>query len=129
MSSFRTVRANAVFSLSTGLALLAGSPVLSHWFAAPAVVLAAVGAGVLGFGGLLALANRRTEGGAGVLRFAFAADVGWVVGASALFAFFPGVLSTAGWVALAAASLAVADFAVLEGRLLRRDEPAIAGAR
>lgn len=114
----RSLIGNAWFSIITGLVLVGFSRPLAGLLGPPAWMLAAVGAGVLGFGILVGLGASRAPRTTG--RVAVAADTGWVIATLAL-APIVGHAFTAvgGWVALGVA-LIVADLAVAEWIGLRR---------
>lgn len=116
----RALLGNIVFSLLSGGILFVGSPWLSDSLGPSGWALAAVGAGVVGFGVFLQMGTAKDPIATG--RFALAADIAWVVATFALAPFVAGAFtSLGGWVAIAVA-VVVADFAILEWVGLRRDE-------
>lgn len=114
------VSINAVFSVASGVVLIAGAPMLSGPIGADGWLLATVGVGLVGFGALLVwllAAPRRLAVGA---RFVLVADVAWVLGAVVLLAGFPGLLAPAGRVGLGAVSAVVTAIAACQAVGLRR---------
>ena len=123
-----TMRANAAFSAASGvaaviLAAMSETPLgVNRW------LLGAIGLGLIGYGVQLyawAGSPRLVKPGA---RLATAADALWVLGAVVLLTWFPDAMSTAGRWTLGLASLAVADFAVMQFLGLRRPETVTASA-
>jgi hypothetical protein len=119
------LRANAAFSIISGLVLALGATALSPLMGIePPAVLRVVGIGLLPFAAWLLYGAAREELSLADARVAVAADVLWVVGSAALIAFDPIGLSPAGRIAVGAVALCVADFAIWQsvgiGRLGRR---------
>lgn len=114
----RTLKANAVFSAGSGLALAVFSVPLSDWLGIPAWIAVAVGVGLVGFSVIVYSIARNPK--ATVVKQVIASDVAWVVGAVVLLVAFPDAMTTEGRWALGIVSLVVADFAVMQWLGLRR---------
>jgi hypothetical protein len=124
----RTLWGNAVFSLISGVALvafagpfaaLATDGPISVGGLALATVFELLGLGVVAFGAIAGWAASRGTVPRGWAQVIFAADVAWVAG-SALVLLLPGAWSTIGIAGIVVVALIVADIAVLEYLGLRR---------
>ena len=113
------VAANAAFSAATGVLTAVGAPFLDDRVGAPALVLVALGVGLVGHAGVLVAGARRPARWRDIGRFAVAADLAWCAGAIAVIA-ATSRLTRSGEVALAAISVPVAVFADLQIVGLRR---------
>ena len=110
------IRVNVVFSLITGTALAAGAAAWhGHLGDVAPVVLAGVGLGLVGFGGVVALLGWRNAT-PGLGRTLGALDAGWVVGSAALLTATGDRFTDGGTVAVVGTSAVVALLAVLEWR-------------
>jgi hypothetical protein len=111
---------NALFSAISGITLSAGALPLSGPIGLSTWILVALGAGLVGFAGLLlwllADADRLARGAP----FVVAADVAWVFAAAVLLVGIPNLLAPAGQVGLAAVSVVVAVLAAAQTAGLRR---------
>lgn len=105
------IRANGVFSATSGLVLSIGSTALDEWIGVGTPWLIASGVSLVGYGVWLYASSRRPQTLASVGRLATAADLAWVVGALALIT-TTDLLSRNGEIALGAASAFVLLFAV-----------------
>ena len=114
--------ANAAFSALSGVVLAAGSAPIADFADTPTWVPLVVGAGLLPFAALVLTVARSEPLPRPAVQAVLAADIAWVVGAALLIVAGPTLLSTGGKVALAAVSLVVADFAILEAIGLRQLE-------
>ena len=110
---------NAMFSGLTGVVLIFGAAWLDTWLGAPGWLLAALGAGLIGYAAFLVTTARNPRW----MRFggtnAVVGDVAWVLGAAALI-LVTDALTTKGEIALATVSAIVAAFAALQWIGLRR---------
>lgn len=113
----RVLRANSLFSIVSGSALLIGSPLLDEAFGPPSWLLGLAGAGVLAFGlGVgRARAIRPVETGRAVMW----ADIAWVGATVVLAPFVAESFTVAGAIAAWAVAAAVAAFAAAEYQALR----------
>lgn len=119
---------NAVSSAATGLVLTFGAPWLDGPLGAPAVVLAAVGLGLVLFADLILLALARPAQLRGAAAAVIAADLAWVAGAAVVIA--ADVLTGLGAALLAAVTALVAGFALAQTLGLRRaGSSAVLGVR
>ena len=87
----KSLRANAVFSATTGSALLFASVPLSSWLGIEMWVSIGLGLGLIGFAGILMELAREPR--PSLVRIVVLADIAWVVGAVIVIAVFLGVLS------------------------------------
>ncbi|MDX1469066.1 MAG: hypothetical protein R3258_06965 [Acidimicrobiia bacterium] len=111
------IRANGVFSITSGLILAVGSPLLDMWLGVDVPWLLAIGVALVGYGLSLYSSAGRDETLVRLGRFATVADIGWVLGAAALIS-LTDALTPGGEIALAAVSAVVLGFAVLQARAL-----------
>jgi hypothetical protein len=114
----RTLEANAAFSAISGVALIALAIAGTEGFGVPPWMLGIVGAGLVPFAWIVHLAARRPE--RMLVRLIIGADVAWVVAAAVILLGFPGTMSPTGSIALALASLVVADLAIMQYVGMRR---------
>jgi hypothetical protein len=124
----RTLWANAVFSVISGIVLVAfAGPFATLATEAPlsvgslelATVFQLLGLGVVAFGAIAGWAASRETLPRGWAQVIFAADVAWVAG-SALVLLLPASWSAIGIAGIVVVALIVADMAVLEYLGLRR---------
>jgi hypothetical protein len=124
----RTLWGNAVFSVSSGVVLVAFAGSFARLATeAPltvlgldlAVVFELLGSGVVAFGALCAWAASRATLPRGWAQAIFAADIAWVAG-SALVLLLPASWSSVGISGIVVVALIVADIAILEYLGLRR---------
>lgn len=113
------LRANGAFSATSGAVLVLGAAALDTSLGLNAWLLFASGVGLVGYGAVLFAAARDDAIGGG--RFATAADLAWVVGATILLVGFPSVLTGAGRLALLLVTIVVGGFAVGQALALRRE--------
>ena len=111
----RIIGGNGWFSLVSGVALVAGAFILDDWFVLPAWVIAFVGAALIPYGLMLRAAASAEPFDVRMAWLATIGDLAWVGAAIVLIA-IPDTMSTAGKWTLAAVSLAVLDFAILQLR-------------
>jgi hypothetical protein len=114
------LRANAVFSATTGTILVVASVPVSSWLGIETWVSIGLGLGLIGFAALLVVLARDPQ--PALVRAVIVADAVWVVGAVTVIAVFPDLMSTAGLWALGIVSVVVADIAVAQYIRLRRTE-------
>jgi hypothetical protein len=114
----RTLEANAVFSAVSGVALIALAIAGTDGFGVSPWMLGIVGAGLVPFAWIVHRTARKPE--PMLVRLIIGADVAWVVAAAVILLGFPGTLSPTGSIALALASLVVADLAVMQYVGMRR---------
>ena len=128
----RTLKGNAVFSVISGVALIAfAGPFAALATREPvavaglslAIVFELLGAGVVLFGLLCAYIATRPALPVGLARIVFAADLAWVLG-SAVVLLLPASWTGLGVTGIAVVALVVADLAILEYLGLRRLEAA-----
>ena len=111
----QTLLINGIATGMTGLLALLGAPWLPAVLSpTPPLVLAAVGAGLVLFAGVLLSQARRDRINPAVAWTIAAVDVAWVFGSLVLVEI--GILTTAGNVLVAAVALVVLVFAILEIR-------------
>lgn len=118
----RALVTNAVFSATTGLGALLFAETLADALGPPAWSLRVLGAGLAAFAVVAALesrARRRT----GTIQI-IAADLAWVVGATALIVVPPSWLTPTGRTVLAAVTAVVAGVAATQWISLRIEERA-----
>lgn len=124
-----TMRANALFSALSGLALVGGAPALDAFFGLGPWLLAGTGAGLIGFAAFLrwslAHAHRLPLGG----RVAVAGDAAWIAGAALILARFPTVLTAPGRTVLAGVTVLVVGFGAAQAVGLRRIRRAATGTQ
>lgn len=124
-----SLRANALFSAISGLALATGSYAIGPRIGVePSWIVLAVGLGLLPFALDLFINSRRERIDLGKVKQAIAGDVLWVTGSIVVLTVDPTGLSTAGFVTIAAVAVVVAEFAFLQWVGLRRAEAAYASA-
>lgn len=116
----RTMRVNATYSIVTGVVALVLGGAISDFMGVSQVLLAVVGAGVAGFGGLVLLSAGRRPIDLRKARLAVLADALWVLGAAMLTAI--GAMTDGGRNLLALVSIPVGVFAVLQARGIRSIE-------
>jgi len=114
----RSLATNALFSAVSGVALIAFAVAGTDAFGVPPWMLGIVGAGLLSFAWIVHRTARNPE--PMLVRLIVGADVTWVVAAAVVLLGFPGTLSPMGSIALALASLVVADLAVMQYAGMRR---------
>ena len=117
----RTLEANAVFSAVSGIALIAIALAGTDGFGVPPWMLDIVGAGLVPFAWIVHRTARNPE--PMLVRLIVGADVAWVAAAAVILLGFPGTLSPTGSIALAVASLVVADLAVMQYVGMRSGSP------
>ncbi|MBI5495336.1 MAG: alpha/beta fold hydrolase [Deltaproteobacteria bacterium] len=83
------LRANALFSAATGVAMVASVDTLPHQLDLPAPLLQAVGSLLVGYGLALGLLSVSRHVASRWAVTATAMDLGWVIGSAALLAFHP----------------------------------------
>lgn len=117
----RALAANAVFSLSTGAALmLFASYLASRLGVHPAWALQALGGALIPFGlGVAFVATKKTLQASWVAAISLM-DAGWVVGTLILALFWPGVMNQVGWTAAVVVALFVDAFCIAQLVGLRR---------
>jgi hypothetical protein len=116
----RTLKANATYSIITGVVALVLAGVISDFMGVSRVTLALVGAGVAGFGGLVLWNGRRRTIDLRQARLTGLADALWVLGAVVVIAI--GGMTYGGRILLALVSMPVGVFAVLQTRGIHRIE-------
>ncbi len=116
----KALRWNAVFSAFGGLVALMASDMLSGPLGVPTLVLAAIGAGLLLWAGLVWTWARRDPVRHPEAWTVVAGDVLWVLASVAVLILRPGSLTEAGWWMVAVLAVAVADFAVIQTVALRK---------
>ena len=114
----RTLEANAVFSAFSGAVLIALAVVGTDAFGVPPWMLGLVGACLLPFAWIVHRTARYPE--PMLVHLIIGADVAWVIAAAVLLLVFPGTLSPTGSIALAVASVVVADLAIMQYVGVRR---------
>jgi hypothetical protein len=118
-----TLLVNGVATAMTGLVALAGAPWLPALLGpTPPALLAAIGAGLLVFAGVLVAQARRAHIDRRIAWTIAVADIAWVFGSIAVVE--TGVLTTIGNVAVAAVAAVVLVFAVFEVRGIVTMKPA-----
>ena len=124
------LRANASFSVLSGLALVCAAPALASWTGlGPVWLLRAIGAGLLLFAVDLFLLARRAAAHPGRVRLVIAMDLAWVAGSAVLLLVGAESLTRAGfWLVFGVAEV-VAAFALLQFLGLRRTQRAAAATR
>lgn len=116
----RSLSANGLFSLTTGVLAVALSESLAALMGISEALLVVIGVGVVGFG-LVTLWNaRRTRIDLRLARLTVGADAVWVITATIVIFGLPGVMTTSGKLLLGVVSLMVGLFAVLQARGIRR---------
>ena len=113
----RVLRANAWFSAISGAVVIVLGVVAADLVAAPGWLLIAVGVGLLPFAGYVRWVASQDPRPPAAAWSIIAADAGWVAGAALVLA--AGLLSPEGATLLAAASVIVAGFGIVQARLLR----------
>jgi hypothetical protein len=114
----RALLGNAVFSASCGAVLILLTAPLADILEVPAMLLFALGAGLLPFAAAVAwVAGNRAPT---AVRAVIAADLAWVIAAIAVVTVFGGSMAATTVVALSLVTLAVADFAALQWWGMRR---------
>lgn len=120
---------NALFSGMTGVLMLAGGWVLADLLGVHAVVLAGIGAVLVGFATSLVWLLAHPQHLRVGARLVVVADIGWLVAASVILFWFPSALATPGQIALAVVSTVVAVLAATQTVGLRRSgEGPVTGA-
>lgn len=114
----KLVRANAVFSGTSGGLLLAGAWFWDEALGVGSWLLALVGIGLIGYALQLWIGSRVAA--TSTARVAAAMDAAWVIGAAVLLIGFPGALTDSGRLALAAVSSIVLLFAIAQAAAVRR---------
>lgn len=109
--------ANAAFSVASGGVLAIGGFWLETRLGPPGWSLTAVGVGVFIFGCLMRRGLRAAP--RATITWVLPADVGWVLGVTALVSLAPSLFTTSGMVATAAVTSVVAWFALREWRATR----------
>ena len=124
----RTLWGNAVFSVISGVSLVAFAGSFAGWATHEpvslmgldlALVFELLGLGVVLFGALCGWAASRERVPQGLARVIFAADIAWVAG-SVLVLMLPAAWTGLGIAGIAVVALIVADIAILEYLGLRR---------
>lgn len=117
----RTLRANALFSAVSGLAIAVGSYAIGPRIGVePSWIVLIVGLGLLPFAFDLFVNANRTEVNLVKVKTAIAGDIAWVVGSIVVVVIDPNGLTVAGIVTVAIAAAVVADFALLQWMGLKR---------
>lgn len=117
----RTLQANGLFSIASGLALVAfGGSLTALMGLGHPIWLWALAPGLLVFGALVLALGRRPAVPAKLAWMVTGLDWGWVAGSGVLLAFAGGHLSGPGMWLVADVALVVATFAVLQQVGLRR---------
>lgn len=118
---FRALAFNGAFSLGSGALMALFSTAVSGWIGFPAPLwLAAVGIGLLGFGGFVswrAVAGRARRVEVWVISLL---DLAWVAGTVPLAVLAPGLFSDAGVLVVVGVALVVLLLATLQLAALRR---------
>ena len=124
------LRANAAFSVLTGVTLLGFAPALAAWTGlGPVWLLRAVGGGLLLFALDVGLLSRHAVENPARVRLVIGMDLAWVAGSAVLLLAAPATLTRAGfWIVLGVAEI-VALFALLQYLGLRRAGAAVAATR
>lgn len=117
------LRANAVFSATTGTALALLAVPLGSWLGIETWISIGLGLGLVGFAVALIVLARDPK--PALVRVVVVADTAWVIGAIIVIAVFPQAMSTAGLWALGTASVIVGGLAVGQFVGLRRVEDAL----
>lgn len=114
----RTLRANATFSVISGVVLALGAIPIGRRVEVPPIVVAAIGAALIPFALFVwrTAARSSLPGARGVL----AADIAWVLGAAIVVLGVPDTMNSVGVSALVLITVVVADFALFEWVGLRR---------
>lgn len=116
-----TMRINALFSVTCGLAMLLFSGPLTAFLGIPhPLYLLIIGGGLLIFSADLFTNTRRTELHQTRVKQAIAMDGAWVLGSILVLVLIDGVFTRAGWWTIAIIADIVAVFAVLQAIGLRR---------
>lgn len=116
------LKANGLFSIASGIVLIAAAGPLGEVTGLPSPALRIVGLGLVPYAVLLYRWSRRRPLRRSEAWTAIAGDIGWVLGSIVLAATV--TMKTAGLVAVIAVAVIVADFAVAQILGLRRLEPA-----
>ena len=114
----RALIGNALFSAASAVALIALAAPLAAALELPAWLLVAIGAGLVPFAVLVRRAARDPH--PSMVRSIIGADIAWVVIATVVLLAFGASMAPAASMALAIATVAVADFAILQWVGLRR---------
>lgn len=114
----RLLKANALFSASSGALLVVGAAVLDAPLGVDYRMLVVVGIGLVGYGASLA-GGADGDSAVSTARLAVAMDAAWVLGAVVLLAGFPTAMTTTGRLALGAVSLVVLFFATAQAGAMR----------
>lgn len=114
----KSLRANALFSATCGITLVAVYENLADVFGVPEWTVLAIGASLIPFAAVVWWVS--TSPKPTYVRLIIAADTVWVVSAMVLIAGFPWAMTTIGLWALALVTLVVADLAVAQAVGLRR---------
>lgn len=112
------LKTNAGFSVTTGVISLVAAPAIAEWMGLARWLLIATGAGLVGFGLVVAAVAREPKPKS--VRPILLADATWVIGAGALLLVAPDLLTLGGRWALAAVSVIVADIAIAQWVGLRQ---------
>lgn len=123
----RSLRANALFSSVSGLALVAGSYSIGPRIGVePSWIVLIVGLGLLPFAYDLFSNATKTRIDLTRVKVAIAGDITWVVASIAVIVIDPTGLTTAGIVTIAVVAAVVAEFALLQWIGFRRARAAYA---
>lgn len=106
----KTLAANAVFCMASGLAMVIFSRQLGDWIGAPAATLLIVGLALIPWGALLWLFSRREAVRTAEAWMAVAGDELWVIGTLILVLGFPTALSNTGNAVVVLVAVVVAVF-------------------
>jgi hypothetical protein len=126
-----SLNTNAAFSAISGTVLLVGAVPVASMIGLPTWFVAGVGVSLIAFAGIVRIiaGNPLPRGGRAGVRMVITADVTWVVIAAIVVIGFPGVMTQAGVISVAAISIIVADLAVLQAIGLRMSNSGSARAR
>lgn len=116
----QALAANALFSATSGLVLIAARGALAAEIPAPPWLFVALGIGLLGFAVQLAAMVLRPALARRLALAVVASDVGWVVVTSAALAVFYARVSTPGIALIVAVNAVVAVFALVQYRAFAR---------
>ena len=117
----RALAANAVFSGTTGLALVLAGEALAAWLGLPDGRIALLlGLALLAFAAGLAVLARSDRPGRPLVLAVTASDMAWVAASAVLLVGFPDLLTPAGNLVVAAVAVVVAALGAAQAVGLRR---------